>query len=366
MKRRFIGVIALCLALFGFAPFSQIAFAGVTTQSFSYTGASQTWTVPTGITSLTYVVIGADGGGTTGGHGESMTGTLTVTPGQLLYINVGQQGSAGCSCSTPISAFNGGGSNAYFAGGGGGASDIRTGVDTSTQLVVAGGGGGSGNGGNAGFLVGSAGGNGQNLHGETGGGGGTQSSGGVGGTGSTTYGSVAGAAGGRGFGGNSNTPNGAGGGGGYYGGGSGGSSGIATGGGGGSSWYNSTFVTVSSYSNTNTLTNGFISLSYIVRTYPSISLALNTGLTTATYRSTVQIQVTVSAAGYVRFYNQGKTIATCQRVAVIGSTATCNWKPTIHGVNNVTASFTPTDMVGYFPTSVGPLGIGVNARSNNR
>ena len=95
MKRRFIGVIALCLALFGFAPFSQIAFAGVTTQSFSYTGASQTWTVPTGITSLTYVVIGADGGGTTGGKGGNGAYGCSGGGGGAGTVSAGNGGNGG-------------------------------------------------------------------------------------------------------------------------------------------------------------------------------------------------------------------------------------------------------------------------------
>src|SRR4051812_29637425 len=56
--------------------------------TFAYTGAAQTWTVPTGVTSATFVVRGAQGGAgfdgrgfVRAGLGGEATGTLTVTPG---------------------------------------------------------------------------------------------------------------------------------------------------------------------------------------------------------------------------------------------------------------------------------------------
>ena len=71
--------------------------------TFNYTGAVQTFTVPVGVTSLTIQAEGAQGGsnagGIVGGLGGMATGTLAVTPGDVLNIYVGGQ-----------NGYNGGGS----------------------------------------------------------------------------------------------------------------------------------------------------------------------------------------------------------------------------------------------------------------
>ena len=125
------------------------------TQTFNYTGGNQTWTVPGGVFSVAFDVRGAQGGTNTwsnGGKGGKVTGTLAVTPGQVLNIYVGQQPGSG-GCCTGIwgpGGWNGGGQGyAWSAGdqarGGGGASDIRIGgTGLNNRVVVAGGGGGGG------------------------------------------------------------------------------------------------------------------------------------------------------------------------------------------------------------------------------
>ena len=218
--------------------------------TFSYTGATQQYVVPAGVTRVLAVVQGADGGdnldpSNTGtgnaGQGGSAAAIVFVTPGDTLDVNVGGKG-------TPSGAFNGGAvpgalgtgfPNPEWGGnGGGGASDIRLG---SNKLIVAGGGGGAslfGNGGN----VGSAGGSGL-FSDTTGGGGGTTTAGGAGGDGGACGNDgAAGTLGAGGAGGDAGTNGlpGGGGGGGYYGGGGGGGGGCAgdagSGGGGGSSF----------------------------------------------------------------------------------------------------------------------------------
>ena len=129
----------------------------ITTKTFNYTGAMQTFTVPAGVTSITIETYGAGGGsgangssaGTTtnlggvGGKGSKAKGTLSVTPGQILNIFVGGAGA------TPTAGFNGGGTGGNAnSGGGGGASDIRSpGSAAADRIIVAGGGGGGGRGG---------------------------------------------------------------------------------------------------------------------------------------------------------------------------------------------------------------------------
>src|SRR5690606_37302120 len=93
-------------------------------ETFNYTGAPQTFTVPAGVMEITVGAFGAQGassGSSTGGNGGYMSGTLSVTPGEILTIYVGGQ-----------DGFNGGGSAGTGGGSlngvnGGGASDIRQG-----------------------------------------------------------------------------------------------------------------------------------------------------------------------------------------------------------------------------------------------
>lgn len=135
---------------------------------FAFMGAKQLWRVPPGITSATFDLCGAEGGGggslfpqsptTLGGLGAHVVATLPLTPGTLLSIMVGGSGGAPY---VETGGFNGGGSGDYqsagtfwsLAGGGGGASDVRVGGDgLSDRVLVAGGGGGGG-----GFLGGAGG-----------------------------------------------------------------------------------------------------------------------------------------------------------------------------------------------------------------
>lgn len=254
---------------------------------------TNTFVVPTAVTSITVKSWGAGGGG--GGGGDTTSGgagggggyakaTLTVTPGQSLTVKVGAGGGGG--------AFSSGsaGSSTGDGGGGGGYSGVFSG--TTPQLVAAGGAGGGGGStsGNTTYVgaPGGAGGGTSGIAGSAsggagGGGGGTPTAGGAGGTGGGNSGaagtSLAGGAGANGAsgasttGGNNNggAPGGAnggngdattakyagggGGGGGYFGGGGGsggnrtgnGSNAVYTGGGGGGG--GSSYTTGSSTSN---------------------------------------------------------------------------------------------------------------------
>lgn len=202
------------------------------TVPFNYVGAAQSWAVPAGVTQATFDLYGAQGGGTDGGKAAHVRTTITVTPGETLFVYVGGTGGLGAK------GFNGGGaggssdtpSNRGYGGGGG--TDVRRGGSAlSNRLMVAAGGGGSavnGDGGNSG----------QDGKGEsTGGKAATSFEGGAGG-GSGNKGSKGElGAGGAGFSCCSNVQVGGGGGGGLYGGGGGAGDimGYDGGGGGGSS-----------------------------------------------------------------------------------------------------------------------------------
>jgi PKD repeat protein len=120
--------------------------------TFSFTGGVQTWTVPQGVTSISVDIRGARGGQgyntisgySEGGMGGRVQAVIPVTPGEVLNIYVGGQGTNGTSgTGTFAGGYNGGGSGYYRAGGGGGASDMRRGgTGLADRIIVAGGGGG--------------------------------------------------------------------------------------------------------------------------------------------------------------------------------------------------------------------------------
>ncbi len=125
-----------------FSDFASVTVEGSVTGDstvFTYTGTIQSWTVPTGVTSIEIEVWGAQGGtgggtsypfGSPGGLGARMRGTFSVTPGEVLKVLVGEQG-------VDISH--------YTAGGGGGSFVWKDG-ETDPMIIAGGGGGGGGRG----------------------------------------------------------------------------------------------------------------------------------------------------------------------------------------------------------------------------
>lgn len=111
-----------------------------------------TYTVPLGVYSLNVDMQGGKGGDaprgpSIGGGGGRIQAKLTTSPGEILYMYVGGQGTTGgpsSGGSVNAGGYNGGGYGAGFGGGGGGASDIRTSASLSSRLLVAAGGGGGG------------------------------------------------------------------------------------------------------------------------------------------------------------------------------------------------------------------------------
>ena len=181
-------------------------------QSAFTTVGEHPFTVPAGVTKVHVVAIGAKGGAGSSQYaptpvvsfGGLATADVAVSPGKVLYVEVGGAGADGASGGT--GGANGGGNGGSGGGpgkggGGGGASDVRTlpasnGSSLASRLVVAAGGGGGGEGlnpndvtGGDGGNAGSAGSDGGGLANPTyaghGGGAGTTSAGGsAGGTGS--------------------------------------------------------------------------------------------------------------------------------------------------------------------------------------
>ena len=128
--------------------------------NFDYTGAEQTLTVPSSVSSVTLEVWGAQGGGQpfvsnsqagVGGLGGYSIGTMSVQGNETLHVYVGGHGgSSGDGTGRGEGGWNGGGctytsSSGDPANGGGGATDIRlNGTTYYDRIIVAGGGGGGG------------------------------------------------------------------------------------------------------------------------------------------------------------------------------------------------------------------------------
>ena len=149
--------LAIALACLAIYP----ASASAETVPFGHTGAEQQFTVPAGVSTIHVVARGGTGGV---GHfnpfpfssAAQASGTITVTPGQKLFIAVGGEGGDATGPPGGAGGWNGGAAGGssgaagcHGGGGGGGATDIRTVTRSSpgsleSRLIVAAGGGGSG------------------------------------------------------------------------------------------------------------------------------------------------------------------------------------------------------------------------------
>jgi hypothetical protein len=408
VKKALITLLAVALSgTFAFSGTNQASAAtttcsaGTCTVTFSYTGNDESWTVPYS-GDFTLEVWGAQGGGGglyygTGGAGGYSKGTATLSAGTVLHVNVGQVG----AISDTQTSYNGGGkgdkaSGSGPGGGGGGATHIATSFgqlyvlnsNKTAVLIVAGGGGGAGGSNqsayaayaaNGGYGGGTTGGNGVNGNNEVGtyragGSGGTQSAGGAFNGGSDATIVIAS----FGQGGSSSTAiqnsiSGGGGGGGWYGGGAAADGG---GSGGGGSGYVGTLANSVITAGNATMPNpaggtmtgrtgaGFARITYTDLSDSSISISSTSGSANVIYRTAATLTATVSNAGRVTFYANGKKIGGC--VALLANTSVdCLYKASVKGAQTITAKLTPTS--GAFRNSISaPLILLVSPRSTRR
>ncbi|MBK6723288.1 MAG: Ig-like domain repeat protein [Acidobacteria bacterium] len=352
------------------APFAGEVYSVLctATTTFSFTGGVQAYIVPAGVTSITIDARGAQGtagalnapqNGGAGGLGGQAAGTLAVTPGQLLQINVGGQAGFNGGGAPGAPGIGTGGSPTYPSGSGGGASDVRTGAGTlGERVIVAGGGGGGsaapqgsclqgpgGDGGTGGGLSGTGGSTGAGCgSGGTGGVGADQLTGGNGGLGNSNCSAsgVTGSLGVLGSGGSGGNgvigcsgytgSGGGGGGGGYYGGGrggggAGGGGGAWAGGGGGAGSSYITGLTAASTSSGVQTGNGVI----VITASGSCSAATATTVTSnanpSVFGQPVTFTATVSpnpgAGATVNFViDGGAPVATTTNASGVATTAT--------------------------------------------
>ena len=146
--------------------------ASMVTNTYTYTGVTETFVVPSGVTTITVGVTGGQGGigggdsqglPTPGGYQGVVTGVMAVQPGDVITIAVGGGGGTGTSSQgnapggsagqNPLPGYDGatggmaGPAGSSGGGGGGGAASV---LRVGTTDIVAGGAGG--NGGNGQFL----------------------------------------------------------------------------------------------------------------------------------------------------------------------------------------------------------------------
>ena len=260
--------------------YSGLQNAGPASVTYNYVapGGLQTFTVPAGVTSVSFDVAGGSGGRDNystpaiPGKGGRVQGTLAVNPGNVLNIFVGGKGGDGTATGA-VGGYNGGANAMFYSfasgGAGGGASDIRLGgTGLGNRVVVAGGAGGSGwndaavAGGHGGTT--SGGNSGNNLSGNYASGG-SQFVGGAPATYPTYVPASAGSFG------NGGAPSiqgiSGGGGGGYYGGGGG----LWSGGGGGSSYTDAGIATSVTHTQGYNVGDGLVKLNYILPSTYSIT-----------------------------------------------------------------------------------------------
>jgi hypothetical protein len=83
------------------------------------------------------------------------------------------------------------------------------------------------------------------------------------------------------------------------------------------------------------------------------------------YNKPYTLTATLSTPGKTTFYAMGKTIPGCKNILWATTTATCSWKPAIHGSVAIYATLKPTD--SSLSASVSPtLTYGVSKRANTR
>jgi hypothetical protein len=375
----------------------------ITTFKRSYLSANGGWKVPTDAGTVDLLVIAGGGGGGSraggggGAGGYVLASNLSLTPGANETITVGIGGLSyvgGRSSNGGNSVFGsrrsalGGGSGGGASGlnninrvgsnggsGGGASGDYNTanssaaygygnqnstigygsgnnggsGLNNATGWAGGGGGGAGGGGTNGVTATGGAGGSGviDPIGGTTtcfaSGGGGGVNSGFTGGSAGTCAGGITtagvGTSGNISTGTNAKANSGSGGGGSGYSGGT-----DAWGGAGGSG------IVIVRYVYINTVTQ------------PTI------GTDVAIYRNSTALTVTSAVAARATFYFQGKIISGCRNIATTttGSnfTATCSWKPSLHGLLAIRVVVVPTDT--YIASATRTTNISVVKRTNNR
>jgi hypothetical protein len=83
----------------------------------------------------------------------------------------------------------------------------------------------------------------------------------------------------------------------------------------------------------------------------------------ASFRTATSIVADLTGSGKITFFQNSKRIPGCINLSTSGSTATCTWKPLLHGAVRIHAVFTPT---GGSAITSNVMTYRVNGRTNIR
>ena len=112
--------------------------------------------------------------------------------------------------------------------------------------------------------------------------------------------------------------------------------------------------------------SGIVIVSYLFNAGTTTTLTSVNGLFNSKKLTTTQIRATVTGTdGTVTFYQNGRYIAGCKNLPTISLIATCNWRPVIHGLVNISAVFTPTSG-SYTGSSASPIYLTIGKRTTSR
>ncbi len=85
----------------------------------------------------------------------------------------------------------------------------------------------------------------------------------------------------------------------------------------------------------------------------------------ANYRTVTPLTVSVDTQSRVTFYANGRVVPGCRNILSSGGTATCNWKPSVHGSFKIYAAANPVSS-SYVAANTSTITVGVAARTNRR
>lgn len=117
-----------------------------------------------------------------------------------------------------------------------------------------------------------------------------------------------------------------------------------------------------------TITTSALTLSVSPNPGAISSFTLTGSATTAIYRTTITVTATTNTAGKVTFYSSGKVLPNCRNINTSGPnpiTASCVWKPSLHGTNSISARLVPTDS-NYTTQTSSAFRVLTVPRTNNR
>ena len=95
------------------------------------------------------------------------------------------------------------------------------------------------------------------------------------------------------------------------------------------------------------------------------TLATQSGSLRADFRTVTPLTVNVDSQSRVTFYANGRVIAGCRNIMSSSGTATCNWKPSVHGSYRIYAAANPVS-TSYVAANTPTIWMSVAARTSKR